>query len=168
MADSDFEHSQSPKRRRLNGNTSRSISPDELAASSPREPIYSRRASTNHHDLGEHRRRSYDSNAYSSPDELDHTVHTIYRGRRYQKSSREESVGSADSSIATVTPRRPSTPPRKEQRYLAYRERLVLKGHRKGVAALRFSPDGRMIASCCKHTSIVKSHTQTDALPISG
>ena len=168
MADSDFELSQSPKRRRLNGNSSRSISPDELAASSPREPIYSRRASTNHRDAGEHRRRSYDSNAYSSPDELDHTVHTIYRDPRYQRSSREESIASADGSIATVTPRRPSTPPRKDQRYLPYREKLVLKGHHKGVAAVRFSPNGRMIASCCKHHPTVKSHSQTDAHPISG
>lgn len=33
---------------------------------------------------------------------------------------------------------------------MRYKQKMVLKGHRKGVAAVRFSPDGRMIASCCK------------------
>lgn len=34
--------------------------------------------------------------------------------------------------------------------YSPYAEKLVMKGHRRGVASVRFSPDGRMIASCCE------------------
>ena len=49
-------------------------------------------------------------------------------------------------STPLATPRElPPAPPQ----YTPYRERMVLKGHKKGVAAVKFSPDGRLIASCC-------------------
>lgn len=34
---------------------------------------------------------------------------------------------------------------------LRYKPRLILRGHKRAVAAVRFSPDGKYIASCCKH-----------------
>ena len=44
-------------------------------------------------------------------------------------------------SPAPLLPERPTT--------LDYKLVTVLRGHQRGVAAVRFSPDGRWIASCC-------------------
>ncbi len=50
-------------------------------------------------------------------------------------------------STPIATPRElPARPPQ----YLPYRQKMVLKGHKRGVATVRFSPNGRLIASCCK------------------
>ena len=32
---------------------------------------------------------------------------------------------------------------------LHYKQKLILKGHKKGVSGVKFSPDGKYIASCC-------------------
>jgi len=50
-------------------------------------------------------------------------------------------------SIPAATPPEPLIGP---PQYVPYKQKLVLKGHRRGVAAVRFSPDGRSIASCCE------------------
>ena len=95
-----------------------------------------------------------------SPDELDHTTPTFFRRpfrTSFSKDSRRphEKIASQSPSpppysrisspIAT-----PRTPPIRPPQYLQYKEKMVLAGHRRGVAAVRFSPDGRLIASCCK------------------
>lgn len=96
-----------------------------------------------------------------SPDELDHTIHTFYRGGfrgSFSKDSRqahEKYISQSPPpysriSSPVVTPR---TPPIRPPQYVPYKEKTVLKGHRKGIAAVRFSPDGRFIASCCKFTN---------------
>lgn len=145
-----MEHSRSPKRRRVNGHDARYSSPDELAASSDHEiPYHQRTNSIPHRDPGEQLRRcSYDvSISEDSPDELDHTIHTFYRDgwNRSQRPSRD--APSIERPI--VTPRI-ATPPRKKPVFVRYKQKLVLRGHRRGVAAVRFSPDGRLIASCCE------------------
>lgn len=43
-----------------------------------------------------------------------------------------------------------ATPPERKASFVRYRQKMVLRGHRRGVAAVRFSPDGRLIASCCQ------------------
>ena len=158
MEGSYLDHSRSPKRRRVNGNGDhpRYSSPDELAASSDHEasysyPYHSRNTSNPKRDSGENLpRRSYDdSDPDDSPDELDHTVHTFYRGEsdgRSSRQSRDKSpIDERELEIARLI-----TPPRRRPAYVRYKQKMVLKGHRRGVAAVRFSPDGRMIASCCK------------------
>ena len=40
----------------------------------------------------------------------------------------------------------------KEARFVRYQVKTVLRGHKRGVAGVRFSPDGRLIASCCEYT----------------
>ena len=53
-------------------------------------------------------------------------------------------------SIPAATPSEPLIGP---PQYVPYKQKMVLKGHRKAVAAVRFSPDGRLIASCCEYKS---------------
>ncbi|MCJ1328087.1 WD domain protein [Thelotrema lepadinum] len=38
--------------------------------------------------------------------------------------------------------------------YIPYRESMVLRGHKRGVAAVKFSPDGKWIASCSADATI--------------
>jgi COMPASS component SWD3 len=161
MNDSDFESSRSPKRRRINsGNRtfSRYSSPDELAASSDHEDRYKRRtSSTVHKELEEYRRRSYvEDELEESPDELDHTVHTFYRERpKGRKTSNETS--SREQSIVTA---RSQLTPEKKDEFIPYRRKMVLKGHHKGISLVKFSPNGRFIASCCRchHIQCVGTH----------
>ncbi|TAQ84979.1 hypothetical protein B7494_g6687 [Chlorociboria aeruginascens] len=83
------------------------------------------------------RRRSHSSD--ESLDELNHTYHGRNRTR---SSSPADTPHSSHSS-----PRVPSPPVHKPLK-LNYKPKFILKGHRKGVAQVRFSPDGRWIASC--------------------
>ncbi|MCJ1356059.1 MAG: WD domain protein [Icmadophila ericetorum] len=153
----DFESDRSPKRRRVNGATSRHesrySSPDELAVDSDHEDIYVKRQSiTARRDSGDVRRKSYtDSAGEESPDELDHTVHTFYRGGR----GRGHTTSSTPSSLGQVnqTTRLRASPPRTKP-YAPYKQKAVLKGHKKGVAAVKFSPDGEKIASCSADATI--------------
>jgi COMPASS component SWD3 len=147
---SQLENNRSAKRRRINGNDARYSSPDELAASSDHEPSYHQRTnSIPHRDPADQiRRRDYnDSVSEDSPDELDHTIHTFYRDSwsRSQRQSRD-----APSNPSPMITPRIATPPRKEPTFISYKPKMVLRGHRRGVAAVRFSPDGQSIASCCE------------------
>lgn len=161
-----------PKRRRINGNRepSRYSSPDELAASFDHDtPTFHRRTSSKNpsRTSAETQRRSYDdSPPEDSPDELDHTIHTFYRGglrRNLQPTASRHATPDAPSEISLLTPIQapaspatsvppttPLPPPVNEARYLPYKPKMVLRGHRKGVAAVRFSPKGDKIASCCE------------------
>ena len=141
-----------PKRRRLNGIVppdARYSSPDELAANSDHDISYVRRTSnTTRRDSGEIRRRSYtDTVSEESPDELDHTVHTFYRDTRGRGRATPSSISSRSESLHTARSR-PS--PERTRGYQNYKQKLVLKGHRRGVAAVKFSPNALYIASCCE------------------
>ncbi|CAL3973244.1 unnamed protein product [Diplocarpon coronariae] len=82
------------------------------------------------------RRRSHSSDG--SADELDHAYHKRPR-------SRSSSVGTQHSSYSYPDAH---SPPAYRPLKLNYRTKFILKGHRKGVSQVRFSPNGRWIASC--------------------
>ncbi|KAL8930479.1 MAG: hypothetical protein Q9208_000663 [Pyrenodesmia sp. 3 TL-2023] len=147
-------------------------------------PTYHRRTSsgrTSSNNIqrasAEHHRRSYEhSDPSDSPDELDHTIHTFYRDSWSRSNIRptasRHATPDAPSEISMLTPvEAPATPeslpapasppiidlplpPPKEARYIPYRQTHVLKGHRLGVSAVRFSPKGDMIASCSADATI--------------
>jgi COMPASS component SWD3 len=129
------------KRRRVyddsEASTPRYSSPDELG---DHKPHRSSKLKTRQ-DLSS-RRRSHSSDG--SVDELDHTYH----GRDRSRSSSIDSHRTSHSS-----PEAPSPPVYKPLK-LNYKQKFVLKGHRKGVAQVRFSPDGRWIASCSADSTI--------------
>lgn len=122
-------------------------SPDELAASSDHEGVIIRRASRlETRDSQGPRQRSFDdSEAEDSPDEL--AIHTVNRAWRVR--SKTESTTASVQDESTGTPIDASPLPLPEKPPMRYRNRLVLRGHKKGVAAVKISPDGQYIASCC-------------------
>lgn len=152
MDDSEIEQSRSPKRRRLDDDecTPRYGSPDELSAGLEYDHSHLERNNSRFRGRPSIS-RDIDYRASDSPDELDHTIPTPRESDDYDQS---ESVSRDGSSTPTPTPtpraRSPVTPKLKEAVFVPYREKTVLRGHKRGVAAVRFSPDGSMIASCCE------------------
>ncbi|KAH6675724.1 prolyl oligopeptidase-like protein [Halenospora varia] len=124
----------SPKRRRVyddsEASTPRYSSPDEHGRDRP----YRSSKLNNREDSD--RRMSHGSDG--SADDLDHA----YRDRSRSRSS------SPDTPRSSHSPLDPPSPPSYKPLKLNYRQKFILRGHRKGVAQVRFSPDGRWIASC--------------------
>jgi COMPASS component SWD3 len=110
-------------------------SPDELADP---KPYRSSKLSTRQ-DLGA-RRRSDSTDG--SVDELDHTYH----GRSRSRSSSAGTPRSSQSPPPVASPHKPLK--------INYKLKYILKGHSKGISQVRFSPDGRWIASCSADATI--------------
>lgn len=71
-----------------------------------------------------------------------------YRGDGYDDEFRDEDRMEDREGVQSdrsPTPVAPPPPPKPER--LDYREKFVLRGHLRGVSAVRFSPDSSMIAS---------------------
>lgn len=54
-----------------------------------------------------------------------------------------------------LDPSRMSKPLSRTAIKLRYRQKLLLRGHTRGVAMIRFSPDGQWIASCCQSRAVL-------------
>ena len=121
------------------------------------------------HSRPSKRRRVYDDSEASTPresssDERNHhrpTRSSKLRARQDRRSQSSEGIEDEDRhyrppSRSASTPRtsrsrspaEPPSPPSYKPLKLNYKPKLVLNGHRKGVSQVRFSPDGKWIASC--------------------
>ncbi len=135
-----------PKRRRVyddsEASTPRYSSPDDLADPKPHRSSKLR----DHHDSGSRRGSIGSHSSDGSEDDLDHA----YRRRARSRSG----------TIDTDTPRsshsspRRRTPPARPPLKLNYKQKFILRGHKKGVSQVRFSPDGHWIASCSADATI--------------
>jgi COMPASS component SWD3 len=158
MDDSDSSNDHSPKRRRVNRETresSRFSSPDDLATTPDPQSQERQRSLEIQKEPGEYSRRSYpEDEVEDSPDELDHTIHTFYRGRRGRRHESSTATSSREQSIVTSRSR---VPRERKIPFYKYKEKMVLRGHKRGVAAVKFSPDGRLLASCCVYSLYITS-----------
>lgn len=171
-----------PKRRRLDTDSHNSpaySSADELAPSS--------NSSSPHLRPLNNRRRSIDvatgstpmdevrDSQEESPDELDHfSYHPTKSSSSYNQHIRHPasnpSISAHDSPAVDipsspvqhddeVVERLPNAPPK-----LHYKPKLILRGHKRAVCAVKFSPDGQWIASCCEppvRLSVAKKNTES-------
>lgn len=133
------DRASSPKRRRED---------DGNGASPPRKRSASRTPpdGSPRYRLAERPRR------YSREDSED--VARYYRERRSppSPSTRSRSGSKAESHHSSGSP--PPAPPPPKPTELRYKPTLILRGHKKGVSSVKFSPDGRWIASCSADCTI--------------
>ncbi|KAF2012156.1 WD40 repeat-like protein [Aaosphaeria arxii CBS 175.79] len=81
--------------------------------------------------------------------------HRYYRDRRSPQSGSHSRSGSRSRSQSRRRSRSPeSTPLPPKPNELHYKPTMILHGHKKGVSAVRFSPDGRWIASASADCTI--------------
>lgn len=139
-----MEEGRQAKRRRYDSEVSTPgySSPDELTNNKP-----TRASTSTRHDSSRRQSRTYSSDG--SADELDHTQHHLRssrspRSRRNSDHSRSRSTSEDSPRSAHSSPSPPAHKPLK----LNYKCKFILRGHRKGVAQVRYSPNGRWIASC--------------------
>ncbi|OCK82990.1 WD40 repeat-like protein [Lepidopterella palustris CBS 459.81] len=141
----DHSADRSPKRRR---------SEDGYEASPPRRRSIScspSNASPQYKLAERPARRSY-SRADRADDSDNDTDRRYYRDRR---SSRSRSRSRRSRSPSEAHSRRSfTTPPPPKPTQLHYKQKLILRGHKKGVSAVKISPDGRRIASCSSDATI--------------
>jgi len=140
---SDFESStanaldrQSPKRRRLSAYDSDDSSSRYSSANENVDRISYRSSKSNTRRDSDARRRSP-----SSDGSIDEVVHTFKS--RTRSSSRDRHIdrlAALDDEGASPSTYKPLK--------LNYKQKFILKGHTKGVSQVRFSPDGKWIASC--------------------
>jgi COMPASS component SWD3 len=153
----------SPKRRRLEGYDSATSTPayttDEEGEHSERK--YSQRpASHDHQETLPYRSPQLRRGSRSaSPDNVarSYREHSVggYSDRSERSLRRTSSPRSLRSSIAPEAPTPLShTPTLLKPRGVHYKLKCVLQGHDRGVSQVKFSPDGRWIASCSADATI--------------
>ena len=134
----------SSKRQRVDTDSvseSKYHSMDESASPGDRTPVRETRS----------RRSSYDSSegegSALARKSLDETDHVFYRQSKHTR--RGSSLASCAKKEAEERLRGRFSASSNTSN-INYEPSIILKGHRKGVSMVKFSPDGNMIASCCK------------------
>lgn len=127
----DKAHERSPKRRRID-----SDSPDPL--SRDRHQLYNSAP-----------QQSHNGTAYNTDADTDADNHYAYE---------DESDGVEPSNLNSPAVQDGASTPQPPTRPLSlhYTPHMTLRGHKRGVAAVKFSPNGKYIASCCKTNPAVK------------
>ena len=89
----------------------------------------------------------HESDGVDSQDDPDEKLPTLKKTRISHLAPDASSVQDSedtDQGSSPVPSPAPIAPPR-----LHYKPRLILRGHKRAVAAVKYSPDGKWIASCC-------------------
>jgi len=164
-----------PKRQRVeNDNTSNGYgSPDELELEAPLQPIPSARPRPLDTQTGRPPARNgsqshrHNLSENEDLDELGVDHDFFLRGNsshghappiHSDASDTAESENGFPASSPVPSPdREPLRPPE-----VHYKPKLILRGHKRGVAAVKFSPDGKWVASCCTFSFSFLSAIYTD------
>lgn len=106
-----------------------------------------------HLDRGNH-------NVTRDPEAYAEAVDGAFSANQYRRDPRSRSGSSGLKAEEDATPYSagPGSPAPLKPTRLHYKPKLVLRGHRKGVAQVKFSPDGRWIASCCRRAPSRAAH----------
>ncbi|KAF2834865.1 WD40 repeat-like protein [Patellaria atrata CBS 101060] len=135
----------SPKRRRLSSDSVDLVDQE-------REPSHPRSISPSVHDSPSCQLVERPSRSYRERDDNTRSPEQEDRSLYYQR-ERSRSYGSTRSrSPRSPAPEEPQRklvePPPPKPTQLYYKPRLVLRGHKRGIAVVKFSPDGTRVASC--------------------
>ncbi|KAI9671623.1 MAG: WD domain protein [Trizodia sp. TS-e1964] len=160
-----------PKRQRLNTKPSdplglgySSSSADELAE----DPIDDKSRSAPRHCILPGMSIYLSEESDESPDPLDHTVPPAQKSPRQNLDGGSKSavnnpviiINAPESHYSPLSEHIP-TPKIKERTPLGYKQHFIIRGHRLGVSAIRFSPDGRFVASCSADATIKVWYSNT-------
>lgn len=111
------------------------------------------------------KRRRLDSDSPQSSDQNDHNPDHDTAEDGDNGYAFEEESDTADQPTASSS----QTPRERDQQTddsrplgVNYKPYMTLRGHKRGVAAVRFSPNGKWIASCCEQCDMIIPYIQSD------
>lgn len=148
---SHHEHERWPKRRRLDSDSPDPLSRDHVEKFTRREAVHAPR-------------QTGESRISAQQDRED-----VESGTDHQYAFEDEDgVGAEDSNTQSPAEEEtevdtPGGPPAQPTE-LDYKIHMTLKGHKRGVAAVKFSPNGKWIASCSADATIKIWDAQTGSL----
>jgi hypothetical protein len=110
------------------------------------------------------KRRRLDSDSPQSSDENDHKpLHSTADADNGYAFEEESDMADQPTASNSQTPReRDQQTDDSRPLGVHYKPYMTLRGHKRGVAAVRFSPNGKWIASCCELFDMNTEYSQSD------